>query len=147
MPRGVKHDLPVIRKLLVCDCRPTIGCILNCFLQVINSKVQMRHLLLSPRLWRPHRRLILRVPLKHNTGVRSLAGSRGADTCPIFIIKRYFPLEQLRIELCSFIRVDAIHRKCVHFNFQLIFHYTKPPDIFMSAVYLLRGIYFCKLNQ
>ena len=46
--------------------------------------------------------------------------------CPIFIMKRYFPLEKSSIEFCQFIRLQAVYRKCVQFDFQFVLHCLNP---------------------
>ena len=94
----------------------------NRFFQIIYGKVQMRHLLLGSRFFRPHGRFIRGVALEHDAGICPLGRSRCAYARPILIIKRYFLLKQICIELCQFIRGFTIHRKRVHFNFQFISH-------------------------
>ena len=129
MPCWIKHHSPTIRKLIICNRGSAIDCILDCFFQIVNGKVQVRHLLLGFRLFRPHRRFILRIPLKHNSRIRSLLRSRSAYARPIFIMKRYFPLEKSSIEFCQFIRLQAVYRKCVQFDFQFVLHCLNPSQI------------------
>ena len=39
MSGGVKHNFPLIRKLLFCDSRPTMDGILNGFIQIIDGEI------------------------------------------------------------------------------------------------------------
>ena len=136
MPCGIQHHCPVLGKLLISDCRAAFNSVGNRFLQIVNGEIQVRHLLLGSRFFRPHRRYIFRVPLKGDTWIGPLLRARSACARPIFCVKGSLPLKQRRVEFGQFIRFLTVHRKGIHFDFQPIIHrtYTSRCRIFVPLV-------------
>ncbi len=80
-------------------------------INVLDSKVQVSHLLLGLRFLWPHRRLIGRVSLEQQAGISALLASLGISAGLILIEGRYIPIQERRVKPGQPGRIPAVYRE------------------------------------